>query len=405
MAKALLSDLADPALRGQRVLVRADLNVPLDASGEVSDDTRIRASLPTLERLVEAGARVVLLSHLGRPGGAPDPAASLAPVARVLDDLLVAPVRFVDELVGPRVDEAIASLRDGEIVLLENTRFDPRETADDDALAALLAGYADLFVNDAFGTAHRAHASNEGVARHLRAKGGRAVAGLLLARELLFLGDALAEPERPFVAILGGAKISGKIDVVEALLPRVDRLLIGGAMANTFLLALGFEVGRSLVELDRVDMARELLDRAGDALLLPVDVRVAEEIDPSATVRVAARGGVGPTERIGDIGPDTERLFGEAIRSARTILWNGPMGVFEMANFREGTVGVAREAALASDGGATTVLGGGDSAAAAEVAGVAERLTHISTGGGASLEFLAGNPLPGIEALSEGGVE
>jgi phosphoglycerate kinase len=403
MAKALLSDLADPALRGLRVLVRADLNVPLDAAGGVTDDTRIRASIPTLERLTRAGARVVLLSHLGRPKGAPDPAFSLAPVARVLAAELDAPVRFVPELVGPQVDEAIRSLGDGELILLENTRFDARETTNDDALAEVLAGYGDLFVNDAFGTAHRAHASTEGVARHLRARGGRAVAGLLLARELRFLGEALAAPERPFVAILGGAKISGKIDVVEALLPRVDRLLIGGAMANTFLLALGYDVGRSLVEPDRVDMARALLDRAGDSLILPVDVRVADEIAPDAAVRVCPRGSVGPEERIGDIGPDTERLFAAEIRGARTVLWNGPMGVFEMTPFREGTVGVARAAADASEKGAVTVLGGGDSAAAAEVAGVAERLTHISTGGGASLEFLAGSLLPGIEALSEGG--
>ena len=404
MAKALLSDVADPALRGLRVLVRADLNVPLDGAGEVSDDTRIRASLPTLQRLTSAGARVVLLSHLGRPDGTPDPAYSLAPVARALADTLGAPVRFVPGLVGPRVDDAVQSLGDGEVVLLENTRFDARETANDDGLSEILAGYGDLFVNDAFGTAHRAHASTEGVARVVRERGGRAVAGLLLAKELLFLGETLAAPERPFVAILGGAKISGKIDVVEALLPRVDRLLIGGAMANTFLLALGFDVGRSLVEPDRVDMARGLLDRAGDVLMLPVDVRVADEIAPDASVRVCARGGVASDERIGDIGPDTERLFAEEIRQARTVLWNGPMGVFEMAPFREGTVGVARAAAEATDGGAITVLGGGDSAAAAEVAGVAERLTHISTGGGASLEFLAGSQLPGIEALSEGDV-
>lgn len=402
MAKALLSDLADPALRGKRVLVRADLNVPLDASGGVSDDTRIRASLPTLQRLTEAGAKVVLLSHLGRPDGAPDPAFSLAPVAHVLSDALGATVRFVPELVGPRVDEAVHGLADGEILLLENTRFDSRETANDEGLSEVLAGYGDLFVNDAFGTAHRAHASTEGVARIVRGRGGLAVAGLLLAKELRFLGDTLAAPDRPFVAVLGGAKISGKIDVVEALLPRVDRLLIGGAMANTFLLALGFDVGRSLVEPDRVDMARGLLDRAGDRLILPVDVRVADEIAPNAPVRVCARGSVGPQERIGDIGPDTERLFAEEIRAARTVLWNGPMGVFEMTPFSHGTVGVARAAADATDAGAVTVLGGGDSAAAAEVAGVADRLTHISTGGGASLEFLAGSVLPGIEALCEG---
>lgn len=402
MPKSLLSDLSDDDLRGRRVLVRADLNVPLDAEGRVTDDTRIRASIPTLQRLTSAGARVILLSHLGRPKGQSNPDFSLEPVGRALNDSMAAPVRFVGDLLGGEAASAVAALGEGEILLLENTRFEPGETSNDPALAAHLAGFGDLFVNDAFGTAHRAHASTAGVAERIRASGGRAVAGELLARELRFLGDALAEPERPFVAILGGAKISGKIDVVEALLPRVDRLLVGGAMANTFLLALGYGVGGSLVEPDRVDMARALMDRAGDRILLPIDVRVASSITPTASVRVAERTDVGDDDLIADIGPETERLFSAELRNARTVLWNGPMGVFEMEPFSAGTIGVARAVADAADGGAMTVLGGGDSAAAAEVAGVVDRLTHISTGGGASLEFLAGSVLPGIAALSEG---
>lgn len=401
MAKALLSQLTDDDLRGRRVVVRADLNVPLTDGGEVADATRIEASVPTLRRLVDAGARVVLLSHLGRPKGTIDPAYSLAPVGRALDELLPGAVTFVDDLVGPDARAAVESLDDGELVLLENTRFDARETANDPSLAEALAGYGELFVHDAFGTAHRAHASTEGVARVVRAAGGRAVAGLLLERELRFLGEALDDPERPFVAVLGGAKISGKIDVVEALLPRVDRLLVGGAMANTFFLAMGLEVGDSLVEPERVEMARDLLDRAGDRLLLPVDVRAAHEIDADAQVRVTDRGGVRAGERIGDVGPDTEALFADEIRRARTVVWNGPMGVFELTPFREGTVRLAEAVAAAADAGAVTILGGGDSAAAAEVAGVSERLTHVSTGGGASLELLAGEVLPGIEALTD----
>lgn len=401
MPKALLSALPTDALKGRRVVVRADLNVPLSDAGEVADDTRIQASVASLRHLVEAGARVVLLSHLGRPKGRPDPAASLAPVARVLQSALGSPVQFVADLVGDEAAAAVSSLEPGRVLLLENTRFEAGETADDPALARVLAGYGDLFVNDAFGTAHRAHASTAGIASAIRAAGGRAVAGLLLERELQFLGDALADPERPFVAILGGAKISGKIDVVEALLPRVDRLIVGGAMANTFFLALGLEVGDSLVEPDRVEMARELLERGGDRLLLPIDVRVADEIAPDAEARVRARTEVRPGDRIADIGPESEALFAAEIRGARTLVWNGPMGVFELEPFRGGTVQLARAVADAADGGATAVLGGGDSAAAAEVAGVSDRLTHISTGGGASLEFLAGEALPGIEALDE----
>ncbi|MDT8342421.1 MAG: phosphoglycerate kinase [Longimicrobiales bacterium] len=400
MAKRLLSALPTESLAGRRVLVRADLNVPLDG-GAVADDTRIRASLPTLRLLTGAGARVTLCSHLGRPKGAADPTFSLAPVARRLEELLGRGVAFVPETVGAAAVAAAAALADGEVLLLENTRFHPGETSDDPELARSLATFGTLYVNDAFGSAHRAHASTVGVARAVVAAGGEAVAGLLMERELAFLGDALAEPARPFVAVLGGAKISGKIDVVEALLPRVDRLLVGGAMANTFFLALGLEMGRSLVEEDRVPMARDLMERAGDRLVLPVDCRVADRIDADAEVRTVPRDGVGPEDRVGDVGPETEALFSEIVRGARTVLWNGPLGVFEAAPFAHGTFALARAVADATDGGAVSVLGGGDSAAAAEAAGVAGRLTHVSTGGGASLEFLAGRELPGVAALSD----
>ncbi len=394
-----LRDLGPASLQSRRVVVRADLNVPLADDGSITDDTRLRASLPTLEYLLGRGARVTLLSHLGRPKGQPDPRFSLAPAARWLDEALGGRVRFVDELVSDGARAAVDGLQDGELVLLENTRFHPGETANDAGLASALAQYGSVFVNDAFGAAHRAHASTEGVARAVRAAGGQAVAGLLMERELEFLGEVLGEPARPFVAILGGAKISGKIDVIEALLPRVDRLLVGGAMANTFLLALGLEVGQSLVEPDRLEVARDLMERAGDKLVLPVDCVVGDRIDADARTSARARTAVRPGDLIGDIGPDSAALYAEAVAGAGTILWNGPMGVFELAPYRAGTVEVARAVADATDKGARSIVGGGDSAAAAEVAGVADRLTHISTGGGASLEFLAGTTLPGVAAL------
>ena len=400
MAKRLLRSLSPAELRGRSVLVRADLNVPLE-DGTVTDDTRIRASLPTLRYLVESGARVVLMSHLGRPKGSPDPVFSLAPVGGRLTELLGSAVRFVPDTTGARARDAVESLRDGEVLLLENTRFLAGETGNDPELAAAMAAFGSIYVNDAFGTAHRAHASTAGVARTVREAGGLAVAGFLMEKELAFLGDTLDDPERPFVAILGGAKISGKIDVVEALLPRVDRLLVGGAMANTFFLAMGLDMGASLVEEDRVEMARELMERAGDRLVLPVDCRVADRIAPDVRPRTVARDGVGSTDLVADIGPETEGLFGGFVREARTILWNGPMGVFETEPFAQGTLALARVVAEATDDGAVSVLGGGDSAAAAEAAGVTHRLSHVSTGGGASLEFLAGAELPGVAALSE----
>ena len=399
MPKARLSDLPAATLRGATVLVRLDLNVPIE-DGEVSDATRTDATLPTLRYLGDAGARVVIASHLGRPAGA-DPALSLEPVAGHLAERLERSVEFVPETVGARAGAAVAALDDGELLMLENTRFHAEETSNDAAFSAALAEGIDLFVQDAFGTVHRAHASTEGVARVLRERGGLAVAGFLLEAELRWLGEALEEPERPFVAILGGAKISGKIDVVSALLPRVDRLLIGGAMANTFWLAAGHDVGNSLVEPDRVDIAREVADAAGDRLVLPVDARVATALDGSAAPRVARPDEIHADEAVGDVGPETEALYTSIIEGARTVVWNGPTGIFEQPVFAEGTLALARAVAAATDAGAVTVLGGGDSARAAAEAGVSERLTHVSTGGGASLSFLAGEALPGVDVLSD----
>jgi phosphoglycerate kinase len=398
--KKTLSEIDAASLRGRTVVVRADLNVPLDGD-RITDDQRIVASLETLRTLTDAGARVALLSHLGRPKGVARPEFSLEPVARRLAELMDAPVRFVSHPDGPEAAEEVASLSDGSIALLENTRFLPGETANEPELASSWAALGDLFVNDAFGTAHRAHASTAGLARAMVARGGEAVAGHLMARELRFLEEALREPERPFVAIIGGAKISSKIGVISALLPRVDRLLIGGAMANTFFRALGLDTGASLVEEDAVDTARSLIEEGGDRLVLPVDCTVAEAIDADAATRVAARTDVRGDDKILDIGPETQSRYSDMVRRARTVVWNGPMGVFEVAPFAEGTIAVARAVADACADGALGVLGGGDSAAAAERAGVADRLTHVSTGGGASLELLAGAPLPGVESLSD----
>lgn len=400
MASKNLTDLPEDLLRGSRVLIRVDYNVPLDAAGEVTDTNRIEETLPTLRMLMERGARIILLAHLGRPDGVPDSRYSLRPVAHALAGLLGHPVAFCPETVGPAADEAVEALEDGGLLLLENTRFLPGETRNDPELAQTLGELGDHFVNDAFGAAHRAHASTEGVARVIRGKGGEAVAGLLMERELRFLGMVLEDPERPFVAILGGAKISGKIDVIEAILPQVDRLLIGGAMANTFFRSMGLGTGKSLVEEDRLEMARDLLERGGDRILLPVDTVVAPEIAEDARTSTVGRDVIGSDDRVGDIGPESVALFTQEITGARTIFWNGPMGVFEMKPFAEGTMAVARAMAQAADGGTMAVVGGGDSAAAAEAAGVVDRLTHVSTGGGASLEFLAGEELPGVAALT-----
>jgi len=397
-----LWDVDSDRLRGRTVIVRADLNVPIE-SGVITDDQRIRASLPTLRALGDAGARIVLLSHLGRPKGRVDARYSLAPVARRLSERIERPVSFVPYSHGDAAAQAVAQLPDGVIALLENTRFLPGETANDEALAASWARLGDLFVNDAFGTAHRAHASTAGLARAMIARGNEAVAGLLMARELRFLGDVLRRPERPFVAIIGGAKIAGKIDVISSLLPTVDRLLIGGAMANTFFRALGLDTGASLVEEDSIDVARQLLEEGGERLVLPMDCVVASELREGVETRNVARTEVGVADRILDIGTASRARFADMIQRACSIVWNGPMGVFEIEAFAGGTMAIAEAVATACDGGAMGVLGGGDSAAAAARAGVVDRLTHVSTGGGASLALLAGASLPGVDALTHRG--
>jgi 3-phosphoglycerate kinase len=398
--KTTITDLDPAALSGRNVLVRSDLNVPME-SGAIADDQRIQASLPTLQLLRDAGARIVVLSHLGRPKGVPSPKFSLAVVSERLSELLKTPVHFVSDPIGEGGESIVDELRAGEVALLENTRFFPGDTANEAELATRWAGLGDLFVNDAFGAAHRAHASTAGLASKVRARGGIAVAGLLMAKELRFLGEALRNPERPFVAILGGAKISGKIDVVSALLPEVDHLLIGGAMANTFFRALGHDTGGSLVEPDRIDMARELIERAGEKLVLPVDAVVTDRIEEGAATRVVTLDAVEDGDIIIDVGPETVALFTGLIGSAQTVVWNGPMGVFEIPAFARGTIQVAKALADVCDRGAIGIIGGGDSAAAAEEAGVAHRLTHVSTGGGASLELLAGRVLPGVESLND----
>ncbi|HEX6533786.1 MAG TPA: phosphoglycerate kinase [Gemmatimonadaceae bacterium] len=398
MPKKTIRDLTDAEVRGKRALVRVDFNVPQDESHRVTDDTRIRAALPTIDALFERGARVVvLLSHLGRPKGKPDPRYTLDPVAQHLATLTDHPVMFVDSTDSDEAIKATHEAPAGTIIVLENTRFLPGEESNDEVLARELAELGDLFVNDAFGSAHRAHASTEGIAHHLHP----AVAGLLMEKELRYLGDALASPARPFVAVLGGAKISGKIDVIEQLLPKVDRLLIGGAMACTFFRAMGLETGKSLVEPDRVDMAAQLLRRGGDRLLLPDDAMVAPSLDRPDAAHMVARDAIPAGEAMFDIGPQSALRFAREITGARTVVWNGPMGVFESPPFDAGTRTVADALAAATDAGATTIVGGGDSAAAVEAFGLASRMSHVSTGGGASLEFLEGKALPGVTALDD----
>lgn len=386
--------LTDLNVAGKRVLVRVDFNVPLDDARNITDDTRIRAALPTIEHLLNSGAAVILMSHLGRPKGVDD-ALRLDPVATRLSELIRRPVAKVDDCVGPEVEAAAKALEPGQVLLLDNLRFHKEETANDPDFARRLASLADVYVNDAFGAAHRAHASTAGVAEHLPA-----AAGFLLAKELDVLGGALDNPERPFLAILGGAKVSDKIGVIRNLLTKVDTLLIGGGMAYTFIKAKGYEVGKSLLDTERIELAKELMAEAeerGVKLLLPVDVVVADEFSEDANTQEVAIEAIPADWEALDIGPKTRELFAAEVAQAKTILWNGPMGVFEMAPFANGTRAVA-EAMAASTG--TTIIGGGDSAAAVQQFGLAERMSHISTGGGASLEFIEGKVLPGVAALA-----
>ncbi|MEP7355608.1 MAG: phosphoglycerate kinase [Anaerolineales bacterium] len=384
--------------RHVRLLVRVDFNVPLEKgpTGEqvVTDDTRIRASLPTIQYLIDQGGEVVLCSHLGRPKNGPEPKYSLKPAAARLSELLGRPVPLVSDCIGPVAEQAAADMLPGQVILLENVRFHKEEEKNDPVFAQKLSVLADIYVNDAFGSAHRAHASTEGVAHHLPA-----VAGFLMEKEIEYLGKALDNPPHPYIAILGGAKISDKIGVIENLLGRTDRILIGGGMANTFLAARGTAMGDSLVETESLDKARALLAQAGDKLVLPVDLVLGDKFEAGAQKQtVEAAAGVPAGWRALDIGPKTVAAFGEALKGAALIVWNGPMGVFEFPEFAAGTNAVARAVA---DSGATSIVGGGDSVAAVEQAGLADKISHISTGGGASLEFLEGKTLPGVAALQD----
>jgi phosphoglycerate kinase len=388
--------ITDLDLKGRRVFIRVDFNVPLERV-TITDDTRIRAALPTIEYALKHGATVILASHFGRPKGKPTPEFSLKPVAERLSELLKRPVAFGEDSVGPSAERAAAEASGG-VALLENLRFHAEEEKNDPAFAKALASLADVYVNDAFGAAHRAHASVEAITRHVK----QAAAGLLMEKEISYLGRALQSPDHPFVAILGGAKVSDKLEVIENLLSRVDRLLIGGAMAYTFLKSRGVAVGNSLVEDDKLTAARDISKQAADrgvVLALPTDHIVAEKVDASAAGELLTIGDSAIGNRVGlDIGPATVEHYTSLIKDAKTVVWNGPMGVFEIPQFAKGTTGVARAVAAVNG---TTIVGGGDSIAAVTQAGIADRITHISTGGGASLEFLGGQKLPGVEALTD----
>lgn len=387
----------DINVKGQRVLVRCDFNVPLQ-DGKITDEVRIVEALPTIKKLINDGGKVILCSHLGKPKG-PDPKATLAPVAERLSQLLGKEVVFAndDNVVGDKARAAIAAMKDGDVVLLENTRFRPEESKNGEAFSKDLASICDVFVNDAFGTAHRAHCSNVGVTQYVKT----AVVGYLMQKEIEFLGNAVNNPVRPFVAILGGSKVSSKISVIENLLDKVDTLIIGGGMAYTFMKAMGEEVGNSLLEPDYLDYAKQMLEKAekkGVKLLIPVDTVVAQSFSNDVPFKTVKRGGIEPGWQGLDIGEETRKLYADAIKDAKTVVWNGPMGVFEMSNFAAGTIAIAK---ALSEIEATTIIGGGDSAAAVNILGFGDKMTHISTGGGASLEFLEGKELPGVAAAND----
>ncbi len=397
MNKLTVEDLE---LRGKRVLTRVDFNVPLD-SGKVANDKRIRAALPTINYITNNGGKLILMSHLGRPKGKRVAEMSLQPCVAVLDALLGKKVRFVDDCIGPAVESAVDALNAGDILLLENLRYTNQETENDPEFAAQLAKLGDVFVNDAFGTAHRAHASTEGVTYHI----DQCAAGYLLMKELDYLGGVLENPDKPFVAILGGAKISGKIDIISNLLPRVDNIIIGGGMTYTFFKAQGKEIGKSLLEEDKIDLAKELLAQGGQKIILPVDCKVSDTFDfdgrQVGDLKEVAADGISPNEFGLDIGPESIEKFGSIISAAKTVVWNGPMGVFEIEDTAGGTYAIANSLAEATAHGATTIIGGGDSASAIHKAGMADRVSHVSTGGGASLEFMEGKVLPGVAALTD----
>jgi phosphoglycerate kinase len=382
----------DIDLKGKRVLMRVDFNVPMQ-DGKVTDDKRIKASLPTIKYVLDQSASLILMSHLGRPKGGPDPEFSLRPAAEVLSSHLGIPVKMAPDTVGPEVEAMAKELKPGEVLMLENTRFHKGEEKNDLDLAKQMAALGDVYVNDAFGSAHRAHSSTEGVARFLPA-----VSGFLMEQELEYLGRAVANPEHPYIAILGGAKISDKINVVESLLTKADKLIIGGGMANTFLAAQGLNMQDSLVEKESLETAKSIMEKSGDKLILPVDAVIADKFDAEANTQIVDVDKIPSGWRMLDVGPKTLELYKQALNGAKLIVWNGPVGVFEMPKFAEGTFALAK---LLADSGATTVIGGGDSASAVKKAGVAKQMTHVSTGGGASLEFLEGKELPGVAALMD----